>query len=1381
MFFKGSVSKVQGNVSVLNDFLSFNIYLVLLIYEVTRPGPNILLRPNLEVLHIFSQDCVEAFQTLKRKLTEAPILIAPDWDMPLELMCDASDYAIGAVLGQRQDKHFRPIHYANKTMTEAESNYTTTEKEMLAVVNFIDKGMSSQQKSKFFKDVKHYFWDDPFLFKNYVDQVIRRCVLGQEAIEILNACHYGPTGGKISQRDEMPQNSIQLCEIFDVWGIDFMGPFSSSSGNKYILVAVDYLLKWVEARALLTNDSRVVCKFLKNLFARFRTPRAIISDRGTYFCNDQFAKVMQKYSVTHRLATPYYPQTSGQVEVSNRGLKRILERAVGENRVSWLDSLDDALWAFHTAYKTPIGCTPYKLVYGKACHLPVELEHKAYWALKHANFDLKTTGDHRKVQINKLNEHRNQAYENFLIYKEKTKRLYDLKIKNRVFNIGDRVLLFNSRLKILSGKLKSRRSGPFTISQVYPYGTVELSQPNGPNFKVNVFPEFQDEGFCPPVFISSASLGNHVTDTIKKGQNPSKTGQNQAQNEKRGKVNSQKSTKVKPDKIEAKETKKSKGNKVEGLKLPICKVYKEGGDFNAALFLDDMLAGLTSLDITMREFNDCVEDIEGAHAIFQPYRISDHAPVVLTIPTAAENINVSVFYLFKVVQRLKNLKRPLQKLFYDHGNIHENVKRLRFELDKTQRDLDADPFNSDLRDKEAGYVHSFNEALLMEERFLKQKAKIEWLRAGDTNSAYFHKSLKSHASRSRIDVITNSEGVLVENGEVADVFVTHYEVFLAQAGNASIFNTSNLFRNTLGADIAQDMVHNVNNKEVKDAISSMGNDKSSGPDGFMTAFFKEAWDIVGNDVTSAVCEFLTNGKLLSELNHTIIALFPKVSSPSRVTDFRPISCCNVLFKTITKIIANHLKESLKVLVSSNQSVFVPGRSIANNILLTQELMHNYHLDRGVPRCAFKVDIQKAYDMVDWDFLKMVLIGFGFHEHMGERGLRQGDPLSPYLFTLIMEILTLMIKRRIRDSGSFTYHHHCSKLELVNICFADDFFLFAHGDVNSAKVIIEALDELKHASGDCNELIEKVQRRVNDWKNKSLSTAGRLQLIQSVVSSLHVYWASVFILPTCIILDIEQIMRGFLWCHGNMRKVYSYAWQYDMGMEKHSSVKASYSGIFWYKIGDGSNALAWFGHWCAKSPLANVILSRDIFRGGFDKHSKVWNHVKELAALSNSSPSIDDILHEIAPFAKRKTLKSIVAKLVVDAAAYFIWQERSGRLFKESKLSVSQVSDNILNLELCKAFEKLMKDKFQMSSMGELTFFFGLQVKQKDDGIYISQDKYVAEILRKFGFTDVKSASTPIEIEKPLLKDPDGKDVDVHIYSGLVLVSDEFWELDGDFL
>ncbi|GKE29669.1 reverse transcriptase domain-containing protein [Tanacetum coccineum] len=379
---------------------------------------------------IFSKECIESFNILKKKLTEALILVAPDWDLPFEIICDDRDYAVGAVLGQPENlasDHLSRLENLHQDVLENKEITKTFPFETLGMVtfhgddstpwfadfsnyharNFNVKGMSSQQKKKFFKDVKHYFLDDPYLFRIYADQMIRRCVSGQEVVDILMACHNGPTGGH-------------------------HGPFPSSRGNKYILVAVDYLSKWVEAKALSTNDARVVVKSLKSLFARFGTPRAIISDHGTHFCNDQFAKVMLKYGVTHQISTAYHRQMSRQVEVSNRGLKRILERTVGENRASWSDKLDDALWAFHTAFKTPIG-----------------------------------------------------SCENSLIYKEKTKKIRDSKIKNRAFNVGDRVLLFNSRLKIFSGKLKTRWTRPFTIAQVFPYGTVELSQTDEPNFKVN--------------------------------------------------------------------------------------------------------------------------------------------------------------------------------------------------------------------------------------------------------------------------------------------------------------------------------------------------------------------------------------------------------------------------------------------------------------------------------------------------------------------------------------------------------------------------------------------------------------------------------------------------------------------------------------------------------------------------------------------------------------------------------------------------------------------------------------------------------------------------------------------------------------------------------
>nr|GEV82011.1 hypothetical protein [Tanacetum cinerariifolium] len=358
---------------------------------------------------IFSQECVVAFQTLKRKLTGAPILIAPDWDMPFKQMCDASDFAIGAVLGQRQNKHFRLIHYASKTMTEAESIYTLTEKEMLVVMYAFEKFWSYLILNKSIVYTDHSALKYLFAKKDSKVRLLQWVLLLQEftfkVIDTKGAENL--TADHLSRLENPHQNVLDPKEINESFPLETLN-LVSTRGNQ-------------------------------------STPW--FADFANYHAGDYIVKGMSSQQ-----KSKFFKDTSGQLEVSNSGLKRILERAVGENRASWLDKLHDALWAFWIAYKTPIGCTPFKLVYKKACHLPVELEHKVCWALKHANFDLKTAGDHRKVQINELNELRDQAYENSFIYKEKTKRLHDSKIKKHVFNIGNRVLLFNSRLKIFSEK-----------------------------------------------------------------------------------------------------------------------------------------------------------------------------------------------------------------------------------------------------------------------------------------------------------------------------------------------------------------------------------------------------------------------------------------------------------------------------------------------------------------------------------------------------------------------------------------------------------------------------------------------------------------------------------------------------------------------------------------------------------------------------------------------------------------------------------------------------------------------------------------------------------------------------------------------------------------
>nr|GFB77317.1 reverse transcriptase domain-containing protein [Tanacetum cinerariifolium] len=327
----------------------FNIYLVLLIHEVARPEPNIPLRANLGVLQLWWVFLLQEFDITILDKKGSENLVADHLSRLENLYKD--------VLENKDINENFPLETLGSLSSSSTSWFTDIAN--FHARNFIKKGLTSQQKKKFFKDVKHYFWDDPYLFRVCTDQIICRYVHGQEAIDILKACHEGPTRGyhvvnltakKIFDagffwptiyRDA--HNMIKSCDTY------FMGPFPSSKGNKYILVAVDYLSKWVEAKALPTNDARVVVKFLKSLFSRFGTPRAIISDRGTYFCNDQFTRVTIKYGVTHRLATAYHPQTSGQMEVSNQGLKRILERRLGKTVPRGQTS-----WMMHSGHFVPL-------------------------------------------------------------------------------------------------------------------------------------------------------------------------------------------------------------------------------------------------------------------------------------------------------------------------------------------------------------------------------------------------------------------------------------------------------------------------------------------------------------------------------------------------------------------------------------------------------------------------------------------------------------------------------------------------------------------------------------------------------------------------------------------------------------------------------------------------------------------------------------------------------------------------------------------------------------------------------------------------------------------------------------------------------------------
>nr|GEV99763.1 hypothetical protein [Tanacetum cinerariifolium] len=537
------------------------------------------------------------------------------------------------------------------------------------------------------------------------------------------------------------------------------------------------------------------------------------------------------------------------------------------------------------------------------------------------------------------------------------------------------------------------------------------------------------------------------------------------------------------------------------------------------------------------------------------------------------NSKIDGFSMFSLVSKLKLLKKPLRKLNFKQGNLFENVVCLKAELAIMQSSMSDDPHNKALREEELRLLKAYKTALKDEELFLRQKAKVEWLKASDRNLKYFHNVVKGRCNRNRISYIENMDGVPFHGNNVGDQL------------KLPVFEALNLVRI-------------VSNEEINLALFDIDGNKAPGPNGFSYQFFKDSWGVVGDEVCKAVKDFFSNGKILKQINATVISLMPKVAAPSKHFDF-----LELMVKWIMNCVSS---TSFTVNVNGDHTGFFKGM---------------------------------------W-------------------GLRQGDPLSPYLFTLVIEVFNLVLRREI--DKNLTFRLHCSVAVLKNA-------ISIFGGLSG---LLPNLTKCTVFFGN----VREARKRLLDWKNKSFSFAGRLQLIKSVLCSLQVYWASVFILPSAIANDIERLVMNFLWNYRVFKRgkacvnwnsmckpkvegglgIKSLGFWNKSLMSKHIWNIITQKESLWvrshifHKIGDGKNTSLWFDNWHALCPLSDFISKRNIFASGLSLGCNVADVIRNGAwvwpySISNSFDALSVIppsvlVHDKSEVVRWKSLNAFLDRL-----------------------------------------------------------------------------------------------------------------------------------------
>jgi hypothetical protein len=517
-----------------------------------------------------------------------------------------------------------------------------------------------------------------------------------------------------------------------------------------------------------------------------------------------------------------------------------------------------------------------------------------------------------------------------------------------------------------------------------------------------------------------------------------------------------------------------------------------------------------------------------------------------------------------------------------------------------------------------------NELLVKEERMWKQRSRESWLKEGDSNTRYFH-SCASHRKRhnSILAVRSDVEELITDPEQIGNQFTAYYQELFTAALLEDVDTVLDGIQSSVTNEMNQALVSHFIEDEVILAMKQMAPLKAPGPDGMPPVFYQSYWHVVGKDITAAVLYCLHSGKLLPSLNHTYVKLIPKIKCPEKVTEYMPISLCNVLYKLISKVLANRLKKILPHIIFESQSAFIPGRLITENILIAFETLHHMHNKRAgkVGSMALKLDMSKAYDRVEWSFLKQVMVRMGFHgrwislimecisfvsyslfingEPTGHitptRGLRQGDPICPYLFLLCAEGLNGLIQKATLQ-GDIHGVSLCTRgPKITNMFFVDDNLLFCRASIRECHKIQEILiiyekalgqqlnrakttlffsrntpqdmqEELKDILGvpsiqqyekylglpsligkakiTCfSQIKERVWSKIKGWKEKILSQAGREILIKAVIQAIPTYTMNCFQLPVTLCKEIEGIIRRFWWGHNkDKRKIHWLSWE-----------------------------------------------------------------------------------------------------------------------------------------------------------------------------------------------------------------------------------------------